>query len=235
MGMMAGVIETERESCEMLLLACRILDRKGVLDSSGHLSFRVPGTDNFVIPARQAPGLATMESLMVIGPDGDLLEGEGTVPLEWPIHGRIYRVRPDVSSVLHSHSPMSRAFSISKVPLNPVFGIASPWFNRPLPIHRATSMIGSAELGDALAETLGDGPAVLLRAHGSVVVGPSIDATAVRAATLEDVALSLLRAAAIGEVDWLTDEEMAAWHDSTPSGHRKAWEYLMRTVEGADR
>lgn len=228
---MATITDLKEES-ELLLLACQILDRQGVLDNSGHLSFRIPDTDRFVIPARQAPGLATMDSLMIIDVDGDVVEGEGTPPLEWPIHGRVYRARSDVMSIMHSHSPMSRSFSISRVPLRPVFGIAAPWFHAPVPICRAVGVIDTPEDGDHVAEVLDAGPAVLLRAHGNVVVGPGIEATTVRAVTLEQVAGSLLRAASLGEVDDLTERELTTWRDETPSGHQKAWDYLRAGVMG---
>jgi ribulose-5-phosphate 4-epimerase/fuculose-1-phosphate aldolase len=226
---MATLSEVE-ETSRTLLQACRILDRQGVLDSSGHVSFRMGDSDRFVIPARQAPGLATLDSLMVIDGDGNVLEGGGTPPLEWPIHGRIYRARPDVESIMHSHSPMSRLFSITSISLRPVFGIAAPWFHAPVPICRAGGVISSASAGDEVAEILGDGPAVLLRAHGNVVVGPEIEATTVRASTLEQVATSLYQASAIGEVDDLQGEELARWRDETPAGHGKAWAYLAATA-----
>lgn len=223
-------IAAVEETGELLLLACRILDRHGVLDNSGHLSFRIPETDRFVIPARQAPGLASMDSLMIIDSEGRVLEGDGTPPLEWPIHGRIYRARPDVMSVMHSHSPMSRTFSVSRVPLRPVFGIAAPWFFEPVPICPAVGVIDDPEDGDHVAGVLADGPAVLLRAHGNVVVGGGIEETTVRAVTLEQVAASLFRAASIGEVDHLEADELATWRDETPSGHKKAWDYLCAGV-----
>src|SRR5690606_21964669 len=167
---------------------------------------------------------------MVIDEDGNVIEGEGTIPLEWAIHARVYRVRPDVNSIVHSHSAMSRAFSISDQTLRPVYGIASPWLDRDIPVLSERGPIISAAAGDRLAEAIGDGPAALLHAHGSVVVGPSIEATVVRAATLEQVAESLYRALSMGGVRALDVNDLVEWKANTPAGHGKAWEYFVTTL-----
>lgn len=213
-----------------LITGCRILDQQGIFDSSGHLTYRLPGTNSFAISARKAPGLASVDELMVIDEDGTVLEGEGTVPLEWAIHARLYRVRPDVHSIVHSHSAMSRAFSVSDQTLRPVYGIASPWLNRDVPVLTERGPITSAAAGDRLAATIGDGPAALLHAHGSVIVGPSIEATVVRAATLEQVAESLYRALSMGGVRGLDINDLSEWQANTPAGHGKAWDYFVTTL-----
>lgn len=213
-----------------LITGCRILDQQGIFDSSGHLTYRLPGTNSFAISARKAPGLASVDELMVIDEDGTVIEGEGTIPLEWAIHARVYRVRPDVHSIIHSHSAMSRAFSVSDQVLRPVYGIASPWLHSDVPVLTERGPISSAEAGDRLAATIGDGPAALLHAHGSVVVGPSIEATVVRAATLEQVAESLYRALSMGGVRSLDADELDEWRANTPAGHGKAWDYFVSTL-----
>lgn len=227
-----GRLDDVEELCETLLLGCRILTHEGVVDSSGHLSFRIPNTNDFVIPARQAPGLAVRDSLIVMDEDGNLLEGEPPVPLEWPIHARVYRTRPDVGAIMHSHSPMSRVFSISTAPLRPVFGIASPWLYETVPVCALPGVVQTAQAGDQMAEILADGPAVLLRGHGNVVVGPSLEATTVRAVVLEQVARSLHQALAIGGVDYFSADEVAQWREATPGGHGKAWAYLRASALG---
>lgn len=216
---------TLRELEETLLTGSRILDAQGIVDTSGHLSFRIPGTDRFVLPARMAPGLAKLEHLMVVDADGAVVEGDGTRPLEWAIHARIYAARPEVMAVMHSHSAMSRVFSVSDRPLKPIFGIATPWLHTEVPVYRGCGPISSGPLGDRVAEVLGGGPALLLRAHGNVIVGGGIEETVVRAIVFEQVATTRHQALSQGEVVDLTDEEIAEWQENTPSGHGKAWAY----------
>ena len=134
---MLSVVESPTALAELrekLVTGCHILDQQGVVDSSGHLSVRVPGSNTYLIPERGAAGLATVESILLMDENGETLEGSGAAPIEWPIHGRLYSERKDVNSILHSHSPMSRVFSISGAPLRPVFGITSSWFHETIDI-----------------------------------------------------------------------------------------------------
>src|SRR3569833_1086556 len=221
-----------QELREQLVLGCRILDQQGVVDSSGHLSVRVPGTTTYLIPARGAPGLATAESILLMDHNGTTLDGAGSAPLEWPIHGRLYSERDDVNCILHSHSPMSRVFSISTVPLRPVYGIASSWFYEPVGISRVVGAVSSPSAGDQLARDLAAAPAILLRAHGSVVVGSGIETTTTRAITLEQVAESLYRALSMGSVEHLSDAELRQWRAGVGSGGAKAWTYYRARLAG---
>lgn len=215
-----------QELREKLIIGCQVLDQQGVVDGSGHLSVRVPGSNTYLIPARGAAGLASVESVLLMDEDGKILDGSGSAPIEWPIHGRLYSAREDVHCILHSHSPMSRVFSISSVPLRPVFGIAASWFHEAIGISAVSGAVSSPSAGDQLANDLGAASAMLLRAHGSVVVGSGIEATTVRAITLEQVATSLYRALSIGPVEHLSDEELRQWRSGGSGGDGKAWAYF---------
>ena len=217
---------------EKLAIGCHILDQQGVVDSSGHLSVRVPGGNTYLIPARGAAGLATVESMLLMDENGAILDGSGTAPIEWPIHGRLYSERKDVNCILHSHSPMSRVFSISNAPLQPVFGIASSWFHETIGISGVLGAVSSPSAGNQLASDLGTASAILLRAHGSVVVGPGIEATTVRAIALEQVAQSLYRALSIGSVEHLSEAELRQWRSGAPGGDGKAWAYYRAQLGG---
>jgi len=176
--------------------------------------------------------LATAESILLMDEFGAILDGSGTAPIEWPIHGRLYSEREDVNCILHSHSPMSRVFSISSAPLRPVFGIVSSWFHETIGISRVSGPVSSPQAGDQLASDLGAASAILLRAHGSVVVGPGVEATTVRAIALEQVAQSLYRALSIGPVAHLSEAELGEWRTGAPGGDGKAWAYYRAQLAG---
>jgi HCOMODA/2-hydroxy-3-carboxy-muconic semialdehyde decarboxylase len=216
---------------EQIAVGSRILDARGIFDASGHISARHPDDPSaFIIPPRAAPLLADPERMLVLDLDGTRLQGDGTVPLEWPIHARIYALRPDVGSVVHSHSPMSRAFGISTRPLAPVSGIAAPWFFAPVAVLAERGSIQDRDAGNRVAAALGNAPALLLRAHGNVVVGPTVEAAVVRAGVLEDAGATLVQAATLGEIAPLSDEEIDSWRASTPEGYAKAWDHLLLTL-----
>src|SRR5205085_5040750 len=114
--------------------------------------------------------------------------------LERFIHGEIYKVRPDVKAVIHSHSPAVIPFGITQTPMQPVYhqstflyGVVPVWDIRDVPSPDAAGMlVRNRDLGKALAATLGDNSVALMRGHGSVFVGPD-GQTAVRQATHTEV------------------------------------------------
>src|SRR5262249_13740751 len=106
-----------------LVLANRILFWLGVLDGYGHVSVRDPrDPEHFFLARSLAPALVTLEDIMVFDRDAEPVEARGRdMYSERYIHGEVYRVRPDVHSVVHSHSPTVIPFSISQTPLKPVY------------------------------------------------------------------------------------------------------------------
>src|SRR5690349_3212231 len=105
-----------RELAERMTIGCRILAEQEIIDAYGHLSARLPGSDSlFVMSRGMSPALVTPEDFIVLDLDGNVVDGQGFPNAEWPIHASMYRARADVGSVLHSHSELSRIFSLSSV------------------------------------------------------------------------------------------------------------------------
>jgi len=161
----------------------QVLTREGVLDGSGHLSARIPGTETLLISPRYAGVLADPEDLCTVTLAGKRIAGAGPIPLETVIHTAVYRRRPDVGSVLHCHARYAVLLGLQGVGLIP--------FNReaaglgPVPVHDESRGISDDTMADAMADTLGDAQALFLRGHGIVVVGPSVASTCVIAARFE--------------------------------------------------
>src|SRR5262249_52177909 len=155
---------------EDLVAANRILYRQGVVDGFGHISVRHPArADRFLMAASVAPGRVTKDDIMEFDLDGRPVDQRGrpTYP-ERLIQSEIYKARSDVNSVLHSHSPTVIPFSVSQVPLRPVMNQAG-FLHPDVPVFEMRRVAGSrsllvtnAELGKALAETLGNRPVALL-------------------------------------------------------------------------
>ncbi len=215
---------------ELLATGTRILYEHGLVDAYGHLSYRLPDTDRFLINPHQSPALLRAETVITMNLNGDVVEGDGEPNTEWYIHACIYAARPDVFSVCHAHTEMSILFSMSPVGLRPMVGQTSPRFGvEPLPVYPYPKLIQDRQRGDRLANTLGDRNAVLLRGHGCAVTGKDIPETVVRTIELERNGRLLQQCLAMGkgEPRWWTEEEAAEWADmrSTPRGRNRAWEY----------
>lgn len=227
---------------ERLTLGCRILAEQDIIDAYGHLSARVPGRDDqFLINRAMSPALATEQDFVVMTLDGKVVEGNGFPNQEWPIHASVYRARPDVASVLHSHSRLSRIFSLSPVKLRGVLMQQVIEWKDGLPIYRGAGLIRNPERGDKVASLLGQGSAILLRGHGDVVVGRDIVATAMRAVTLKQNAEVLNELIVHGEPDYWSPEDGAGWGEpmqqaASPEAMaglaNRIWEYYEARVTG---
>ena len=201
---------------EDMVIGSRILADFGVLDGFGHVSARHPANPNHFLMARSlAPALVTADDIMEFDLDGKAVDARGrTVFLERFIHSEIYKARPDVMSVVHSHSPGVIPFTVTRVPLramfhNPSFLAAGvPVWDIRKDFGETNMLVSDAALGKSLAETLGDKSVVLMRGHGDVTVAPSVKMAVFRAYYTDVNAKLQSQAIALGgEVNYLTPAE----------------------------
>jgi ribulose-5-phosphate 4-epimerase/fuculose-1-phosphate aldolase len=206
-------LETLRQD---LAAANRILAHYGVLDAYGHVSARHP-TDagQFLISRSRAPELVTPADLMLLDLDSNPVDGDVRQPyLERFIHGEIYRARPDVMAIVHSHAPAVIPFAASSVALRPIYHMAG-FLGRGAPVFDIRSRFGPTDLlvrnhdhGRALAEILNDSDIALMRGHGYVAVGPSVPLAVYRAIYTQINASLQQQAIALGgTVTYLVPEE----------------------------
>ena len=201
---------------EDMVIGSRILADFGVLDGFGHVSARHPANPNHFLMARSlAPALVTADDIMEFDLDGKAVDARGrTVFLERFIHSEIYKARPDVMSVVHTHSPGVIPFTVTRVPLramfhNPSFLAAGvPVWDIRKDFGETNMLVSDAAFGKSLAETLGDKSVVLMRGHGDVTVAPSVKMAVFRAYYTDVNAKLQSQAIALGgEVNYLTPAE----------------------------
>lgn len=238
---MSPLLSADRTDASLrddLVAANQILVAQGVLDAFGHVSARTaPGSDTFLLSRNLAPASVTAADLLVHNLDGEVAQG-GRPYLERFIHAEIYRRRPDVMSVVHSHSPAVVPFSVVDVPLRPVVHVAGFLAAHPIPVFEISDYAGdatdllitSSELGEALARTLGDGPVSLMRGHGSVSVGGSVPQAVYRAVYTEVNARCQAQALALGAPRYLSVGEGIAAAKSTDSQIARAWDFWCASV-----
>jgi HCOMODA/2-hydroxy-3-carboxy-muconic semialdehyde decarboxylase len=202
-----------------IVAANRILYDQGVVDGFGHVSVRHDKDPNRYLLARSmAPALVTRDDIIEYDLDSNPVNANGrTSYLERFIHGEIFKVRPDVVAIVHSHSPAVIPFADTGVALRPMNHIAGflgagvPVFEIRDTAGEATDMlIRNAGLGRALSATLGDHPVALMRGHGSVAVGQGIRHVVFRAVYTEVNARMQADAMKIGTPVFLSPQEAAA-------------------------
>jgi HCOMODA/2-hydroxy-3-carboxy-muconic semialdehyde decarboxylase len=231
----AGSVEPQL--IEDLVAANRILADQGVLDGWGHVSVRHPRNPNrYLLSRSRAPELISAEDIMEFDLDSNAVDARGR-PLytERFIHGEIYKARPDVVAIVHTHAPALIPFGISKVPLKPVYH-RSAFIAAGVPVFEIRERAGMTDmlirdqaLGRALADALGNHPAALMRGHGAVVVGPSLQRVVGRSIFLPLNATLQMQAAALGgPVTYLDPEEARKIEEREGYGLARAWEAWKR-------
>lgn len=224
---------------DKLALANRILYAQGVVDGFGHVSVRHDRSpDHFLLARNMAPGLVAATDIVTFDLAGKALDAAGRrVYLERFIHGEIYRARPDVQAVVHSHSPSVIPYAATRTPLRPLYhmsgflGAGSAIFDIRDVAGDTDMLIRDQPLGRALAASLGAHSTVLMRGHGSTVVGVSLEQVVYRAIYAEMNARLQTQAIALGDVTYLSEAEAAKAAATNDTQLARAWELWQREVE----
>ena len=229
----------EAELRELVATSGRILYQQGLTDYLGHCSARVPGTERVVIKPKhsktvRSPGELGAADMIVIDLDGNLLEGSDAPPAECFIHTEIYRARPDVRAVVHTHQRAATLLGVVGGQLLPVLhvpavladgGTMTTW---PCPL-----LVTDRELGKDMAASLGAAGLCHLQGHGIVSAADSIRRATVMAIALEQLAeanLTILqtglkpRVITAGELDELR---------ATVAAIDGRWAYYVQLLGGA--
>jgi HCOMODA/2-hydroxy-3-carboxy-muconic semialdehyde decarboxylase len=183
----------EAELLRDLAAASRILAAQGVVDGFGHVSMRHPGAPDRYLMARSiAPALVTAGDIIEYDLDSNPCNANGRGSfLERFIHGEIYKARPDIGAVVHSHSPSVIPFGLVKVPMRAMFhnaafiAVGVPVFDIREKFGATDMLVGNGAKGVALAQVMEKKDIVLMRAHGSVACGPTLQTAVFRAVYTE--------------------------------------------------
>jgi ribulose-5-phosphate 4-epimerase/fuculose-1-phosphate aldolase len=236
--------------------ACRVLGRLDLTKAAmGHVSARIPGTERVLIRARGPGELGVRytedDQIVEVGLDGELTAPNDSglkSPIEIFIHTEIYRLRPDVYSVIHIHPPTAVLFTICDRPLLPLYGAFDPKSLQlvldGIPTYERSILIDSPELGQQVARTIGGAPVCLMRGHGISTAAASIEEATLAAIAVNDLATMNYQAYLLGNPRPISREDQEAFRDlerapvsengSIPTGRPGAlWRYYC-AVTGAD-
>ncbi|MFZ3358554.1 MAG: class II aldolase/adducin family protein [Xanthobacteraceae bacterium] len=219
-----------------MVAANRTLARLNVLDAFGHVSARDPRDPHRYLMSRSiAPESVTAADILVLDLDSQTVDPKDDGKLlyrERFIHGEIYKARPDVNAIVHSHSPTVVPFTVTRAKLRPLLhnagflGLGVPLFE----IRKAAGdgtdlMILTPNLGKDLARKLGkDAAVVLMRGHGDSVVGPSLPNVVFRAYYTEINARQQLAAITIGgPINFMTRAEAMTANDAMLRASARPW------------
>ena len=217
---------------EDLVYANRVLYNQAVLDGFGHVSVRSDkNSDHFLMSHSMAPGLVTSNDIMEFDKDGEPVDARGRNGYtERYIHAAIYRVRPDVKAVVHSHSPDVIPYSVTGVTLRPIFHnpaflrLGAPIFDSQKDFGDTDMLIRDNKIADALAKVLGNSAVALIRGHGFVAVAGSAQVVVYRAIYTQVNARVQAEAMKLGTVKFLTPGEAEKAQAVTEGTSGRPWE-----------
>ncbi|MEU2436625.1 class II aldolase/adducin family protein [Streptomyces rubradiris] len=222
---------------QQIAVGARMLSLDGHDDfNQGQISARLPGSDTFFIKNALCGFDEAIPDQVVaasIDPDAPV---DPLAPPELPLHQAIYRARPDVNGIVHSHAPHTLVFGATDLEMRPVSHEGAHFTGALGLFTRTSNTVLDQETGDAIAEALGDGEGVLLRNHGGVIVGKSVRHAAVFAQVLERACrLQLLAQQSGVPYHWSSDSDVALKRDFIYAdlSVRSYWDYAVRRVQRA--
>jgi L-fuculose-phosphate aldolase len=222
-----------------------VLDNQGLVDFHGHISARIPGTNSILIkPVLRAHNQVKAADIVTVDMDEyidanqsqwDPSKQTGRVidapvpPRETMLHVAAYQARPDIASVVHTHQLVATAIGIGNVSIKPLYNQALP-FAPETPIYQKPDLITTLEQGNEVAATLGDRTAVLLRGHGIMVVGETVDHSVSNTIYLERTAIMQVIATIVGNPEALPPEYVARFLPDWNRRASHAYEYFRSLV-----
>lgn len=244
---MADELEALREK---VALSCRILAMMGLVkETTGHVSARVPGTAEMLIRGRGEgeSGLlfTRAEDVLRVDFDGRGLPEDGHVgnPHELPIHGEIYKARPEAGCVVHAHPPGALMCGITGIELRPIFLAYDPSAMRlgldGVPVYPRSHTLTKPEHVWPMLELMGDQTYCLMRGHGITVYGRSVEEATIRAIKLEALARINWHAARQGGAPDVPEEDVAVFRQGGSGARRDSvrpvWNYYVQLLEQSGR
>jgi ribulose-5-phosphate 4-epimerase/fuculose-1-phosphate aldolase len=220
---------------ETIALGCRILAKLELVDYLGHVSARVPDTDTVLIRARGAEQgnqlHMTAEGVSLVDLEAVQLAGQYPVPDETKLHTEIYKARPAVTAIVHTHQPLATIFGDLERPILPMQGVmAQVLAHGDIPIYHSARKITTSAQGAEVAAVLGDKPIVHLRNHGITIAGTSIEEVVISAIWLEHQAKLTWWASMIGTPRGMSAEDLAA-QAADGFGFAARWKYYASLLD----
>lgn len=228
---------------QLLATASRILAHENVLDAFGHISARHPTEpDRFLLSRSRSAALVEPGDMMVLDLEGQVIDGDDREPfLERFIHAGVYAARPDVHAVIHNHAHDLIPFGLTGTPIRPLIhmcgamGAQTPIWDIRRRFGDTSLLVTNMDAAADLAAALGEASVALMRGHGAVVTGASVQRAVLMAIYVQVNARLDLQARQLGEVTYLSPGEIvlsedALFHENPAA---RAWAYFESRSQGA--
>ncbi|MGZ2224300.1 class II aldolase/adducin family protein [Glutamicibacter nicotianae] len=216
------------EEKELVAQAGRILSRIGLIDYLGHASMRV--NNGAIIKPKHSPTITdashlTAETMIQVDLEGNLLAGVNKPPAEVFIHTEVYKARPDVGAVVHTHQKAATMLGVLDAPVLPLLHIPASYVDD-VKMWPHSHLVSNKELGEDLAKALGQATFCHLQGHGIISVAPSLKEAVIGAVMLEELATANMEALRTGLTPHLIPEHELRELRKLRGGVEGRWQYL---------
>ena len=214
-----------------LVDAIRMLERAEYIDHNGHCSARRDAYSFYINSGASMRAALTVEDIVAVDFDGKPVDG-GNVkpPLEFPIHAEVYRARPNINAVFHTHPQWSTYLTMTGTPQKVVYAQASLLGD--MPVMNSPMSVNTRPMGETMVGIMGDNPVVMLKAHGVVAAADSIVECFAMAAYVEENARRQYMAMQIGEPYVFSADEQKMCREKlrSPSLFKKTWDHYRSKI-----
>ena len=216
---------------QKLVDAIRMLEKAEYIDHNGHCSARRDASSFYINSGASMRGALTVDDIVAIDFEGNLVEGTAKPPLEFPIHAEVYRARPEVNAVFHTHPKYSTYLTMTGTQYQPVY--AQGVLLGDIPVMDSPLSVNTKAMGEKMVGIMGKNPALLLKAHGVVAVGVDIVECFALAAYVEENSYRQYMAMQIGEPYVFSADEQKACREKlwTPSLFKKTWDHYHSKIK----
>jgi len=198
---------------KLILIARKAYEHRLMTGTWGNLSARVDGNKILITPSGFEKDLLKASDLLLMNLDGKILRGKWNPSIETPMHTHIYRVRDDVHGIVHTHSHYATVFAVRGELIPPLTVEFAAVIGHEIPVTKYVRA-GTKEAAEETVKTLGNGRAVLLKNHGVVAVGESIEEAYHVALLVEEEARTYYLMKLLGgSIDAINAEEIKILHD----------------------
>jgi L-ribulose-5-phosphate 4-epimerase len=223
---------------ELIAVGSRILAKFELVDYLGHVSARVPGSDLALIRARGAEQGDQLrmrpDQVVLVDLEGEAQEGFQDAaykpPDETRLHTELYKARPDVQAIVHTHQPIATVFGDVERPILPMQGVMASVVRDEIPIYRSARKVTTARQGEDVARVLGSRSIVHMQNHGVTFVGERVEEVVINAIWLEHQARLTLWGSMLGTPRGMRREELEL-QASDAFGIEGRWRYYASLVE----
>lgn len=224
-----------QEVKQAMIQACKIMDNSGLVEGFGHVSSRIPGTDNILVTTRRALRFVEEKDLVIVDSNGKVVEGNSIPFIEIFLHLGVYQKRKDVGAICRFHTETTTVFGVLNKSIRPVHALGY-LVGPEVKVLSSPDLGYKTDIGQKIGNLISDSYGIIFRGNGALTVGTNVIDACARALMLDESAKIQYKALLLGKPEYLTIDEMNTrnedyWGKTDYDVYYRIWEYHLSKVK----